>query len=145
MLHFKPSEFRVIAILTLLAVAGSVLVIIQRYEKAARFNISLSNNHNGYKYHYSAGELNSGVSLADTAARARLADLNSLSDTDKININSCGYYDFEALPGIGPALAENIISYRDSIGRFNSVDQLTGVKGIGPAKLARIRGMVEVK
>lgn len=145
MLPFKPPEFRVIAVLMLLALAGSILVVIQRYEKAARFNFSLPVADGGYNYRYGSAKIEGVASGADSAARARLADWSAVSDDEKIDINTCGYYDFEALPGIGPALAERMVAHRDSIGRFKNVDELTNVKGIGPAKLALIRGLVEVK
>ncbi|OGC89594.1 MAG: hypothetical protein A2W25_14285 [candidate division Zixibacteria bacterium RBG_16_53_22] len=78
-------------------------------------------------------------------ALARSLNLSIAIDSEKIDINQCGYFDFEALPGIGPALADNIISYRDSVGKFRSVDELLNVKGIGPSKLNLVRDMVVAK
>ena len=48
----------------------------------------------------------------------------------------------DALPGIGPATAQQIVSYRDAHGPFASVAQLDEVSGIGPATLARLEGLV---
>ena len=48
----------------------------------------------------------------------------------------------DALPGIGPATAQQIVAYRDAHGPFASVDQLDEVSGIGPATLARLEGLV---
>lgn len=39
------------------------------------------------------------------------------------------------LPGIGPSLATSILDYRERNGRFESVDELDRVSGIGPRKL----------
>jgi len=145
MIQFKPSEIRVIIILSILALAGSALVLIQRYDKAARFNISLPLSDGAYNYRYSEPNAKRAGGVADTAAQAQLAVMNKAGGAEKIDINACGFYDFEALPGIGPALAERIMAYRDSIGRFTAVDDLLNVKGIGPAKYAQIEKLVEVK
>ena len=51
--------------------------------------------------------------------------------------------ELERLPGVGPALARRIIAHRDSVGAFDSVDQLDRVRGIGPALLAKLRPLVK--
>jgi competence protein ComEA len=48
----------------------------------------------------------------------------------------------DTLPGIGPAMAARIVQYRQEHGTFHSVDDLAGVPGIGPAKLAALKGLV---
>ena len=50
----------------------------------------------------------------------------------------------ELIPGIGPVLAERIISYRIEHGGFAEVDSLVKVSGIGPVKLEKIRRFVKV-
>ncbi len=59
-----------------------------------------------------------------------------------ININTAGQEELDKLPGVGPALAQKIIIYRQEHGRFNTFDDLLKVPGIGPAKLARLRDKV---
>ncbi|OFW56104.1 MAG: hypothetical protein A2133_06775 [Actinobacteria bacterium RBG_16_64_13] len=59
-----------------------------------------------------------------------------------VSLNSSTLEELDALPGIGPSLAQQIISYRESQGPFTSVDQLTDVPGIGPAKLEQLRPLV---
>lgn len=61
-----------------------------------------------------------------------------------VNINTAGAAELEALPGIGPALAARIVEYRDGHGPFASVDDLTDVPGIGPAKLEALRSQATV-
>ncbi|MCK5754325.1 MAG: helix-hairpin-helix domain-containing protein, partial [Mycobacterium sp.] len=43
-----------------------------------------------------------------------------------------------------PVTAAAIVSWRDSNGRFTSVDQLGEVDGIGPVRLAKLRDLVLV-
>jgi competence ComEA-like helix-hairpin-helix protein len=55
-----------------------------------------------------------------------------------IDINMATKEDLVALPGIGEAMAERIIMYREEKGPFRSVDDLLNVKGIGRKKLDRL-------
>ena len=52
--------------------------------------------------------------------------------------------DLDALPGVGPATAKAIVTYRESHGPFTSVEQLLEVRGIGPAKLDQLADLVRV-
>ncbi|MEX2538265.1 MAG: ComEA family DNA-binding protein [Actinomycetota bacterium] len=61
-----------------------------------------------------------------------------------INLNTASAADLDTLPGIGPALAERIISYREEHGGFRTVDELLDVPGIGPTKLDEIRDLATV-
>jgi competence protein ComEA len=59
-----------------------------------------------------------------------------------LDLNRATDQDFDALPGIGPRLAERIMEYRQSVGVFHSLDELRAVKGIGKKKFDRIRPLV---
>lgn len=61
-----------------------------------------------------------------------------------VHINSATAEELQTLPGIGPALAEAIITYRDENGPFTSIEQLDEVPGIGPAKLDAIRDQIVI-
>ena len=61
-----------------------------------------------------------------------------------LDLNRATDQDFDALPGIGPRLAERIMEYRQSVGAFHSLDELRAVKGIGKKKFERIRPLVTV-
>jgi competence protein ComEA len=62
-----------------------------------------------------------------------------------INLNTATAEQLEAIPGIGPVLAQRIIEYRQTHGRFQSVDELLEVRGIGPKRLENMRPYVVVK
>jgi competence protein ComEA len=61
-----------------------------------------------------------------------------------IDLNTATPEDLDALPGVGPATAKAIVDHRTQNGPFRSVDDLLDVRGIGPAKLDAIRGLVTV-
>lgn len=63
---------------------------------------------------------------------------------DLIDLNTADQAALETLPRIGPALAERIISWREENGRFQSVEDLLAVPGIGEKLLEGIRDGVRV-
>ena len=56
-----------------------------------------------------------------------------------MDLNRATAGELESLPGIGPALARRIISFREDHGPFRTLDDLVQVPGIGPKVLADIR------
>ena len=61
-----------------------------------------------------------------------------------ININRASASELEALPGVGPATADQIVRDRETNGPFASVDELTRVSGIGPATVEKLRDLASV-
>jgi competence protein ComEA len=59
-----------------------------------------------------------------------------------VDLNRATIAELDALPGIGPATASAIVSDREMNGPFLTVDELTRVRGIGPAKLEALAGLV---
>lgn len=64
--------------------------------------------------------------------------------TSLININTADQAELESLPGIGPALAQRIIEYREVNGPFSAVADLVNVSGIGEKTLANLEPYVTV-
>jgi competence protein ComEA len=64
--------------------------------------------------------------------------------TTPVDLNAATAEQLDVLPGVGPATATAILTYRDEHGRFASVDELLEVRGIGEAKLEQLRPLVRV-
>lgn len=62
----------------------------------------------------------------------------------KVSINQATESELLTLPGIGPSKASAIIKYRDEFGKFNSIDELTNVSGIGSKTLENLRDYIEL-
>lgn len=62
-----------------------------------------------------------------------------------IDINRATALEIEALPGIGPKLARQIVEDRAANGPFRSAEDLMRVKGIGQAKLEQIKDLIIVR
>jgi competence protein ComEA len=61
-----------------------------------------------------------------------------------LDLNTATVQDFDALPGIGPVLADRIVAWRSEHRRFASVDQLREVSGIGESKYQSLKAKVRV-
>lgn len=62
----------------------------------------------------------------------------------RVDLNAATAGDLDALPGIGPVLAQRIVDHRTRNGPFRSVDELDDVPGIGPAIAAELAELVAV-
>ncbi|XP_054284341.1 endonuclease/exonuclease/phosphatase family domain-containing protein 1-like isoform X3 [Macrosteles quadrilineatus] len=58
---------------------------------------------------------------------------------DQLNLNNATAEELMTLPGVTRAIAQNIVEYRQAIGRFNKVEDLALVSGVGAEKLGTIR------
>jgi competence protein ComEA len=63
----------------------------------------------------------------------------------RVDLNRATVAELDVLPGIGPVLAARIVAWRETAGRFERVDQLDEVSGIGPAVFADIAPLVVVR
>lgn len=65
-------------------------------------------------------------------------------DDGRVRVNTATVVELEALPGVGPVLAERIAAYREESGGFAVVEDLLDVPGIGEAKLDALRDSVAI-
>jgi len=63
---------------------------------------------------------------------------------EKINLNTATSEQLQSIPGIGPAMAKNILDYRTKVGKFNKIEEIINVKGIGEKKFQKIKDRLAV-
>jgi competence protein ComEA len=61
-----------------------------------------------------------------------------------VSINTASVEELCLVPGIGPAMAERIVSCRKEKGLFQSLEDLMNVKGIGPAKFEKMKAYIHL-
>lgn len=78
------------------------------------------------------GATNSGVTRPDGSA------------VGPLNLNTATVPELDALPGVGPVLAQRIVDYRTRVGEFRAVSDLRKVDGIGEARYSELKDLVTV-
>lgn len=61
-----------------------------------------------------------------------------------VDLNTASLAQLDALPGVGPVLAQRILDWRNEHGRFTSTDELQEVPGVGPKKFESLKPHVRV-
>ena len=61
-----------------------------------------------------------------------------------VNLNTATLDQLDALPGVGPVLAQRILDYRTQNGPFTTIDQLQEVPGVGPKKFDSLKPHVRI-
>lgn len=70
---------------------------------------------------------------------------NSDNKNNLININTASIQELDALPGVGEATANKIINYREEKGRFNSIEEIKNVNGIGDKKYEELKTLISIE
>jgi comEA protein len=58
---------------------------------------------------------------------------------EKVNLNTASVEQLQSLPGIGPVIAKSIVEYRTKVGKFNRIEEIINVKGVGEKKFQKIK------
>jgi competence protein ComEA len=66
------------------------------------------------------------------------------SATGKININTADEGALQQITGVGPSTAKKIVDYRQSNGRFQSIEDLKNISGIGEKTFAKMQDQITV-
>ncbi len=87
----------------------------------------------GLTYSVRAAAISAALLLTPPAFAAEPLDINQAAEAELVTLD-----------GIGPVYAERIVDYREKHGRFESVDELAKIKGIGEKTLQDLRDEVAV-
>ena len=82
--------------------------------------------------------------VSQSSPSSRGSHATNTDSSRRVDLNHATASDLEALPGIGPKLAQRVIEHRRSHGLFTKVEDLRQVKGIGHKKFDRLRPHVLV-
>ena len=85
-----------------------------------------------------------GETMNDNSASTGSESTSYNKEGAKVNINTANQSELDSLPGIGPALAQRIIDFREENGNFNSIEDIQNVKGIGDSKYEDIKDKIVV-
>lgn len=92
---------------------------------------------------------NSSSSNSSTSTRKNINEKNTNDKKEKvsnrkININKAKKEELVKINGIGDAMAERIIKYRNEHGKFNQIEDIKEVRGIGDAKFEKLKNSITV-
>lgn len=83
--------------------------------------------------------------ISRSAPASISADAQSALKPLVVDLNTASATELDMLPGIGPAIAGRIIEYRQTVGAFQTIEDLTNVSGIGSATFEKLKDHIAVQ
>ena len=83
------------------------------------------------------------ISFLSSGVAVRPLRQTAVEDS-RVNINLADAVELQSLPGIGPALADSIVSWREEHGLFQSEEDLLQVPGIGEKTFSALRDYIVI-
>lgn len=81
---------------------------------------------------------------ASSTASGTTSNPSTAPADSPVNLNTATLDQLDALPGVGPVLAQRILDYRTQNGPFTTIDQLQEVPGVGPKKFDSLKPHVRI-
>lgn len=81
---------------------------------------------------------------ASRASKTSYPEQRKNASGEMVNINTADVEGLKKLKGIGPAMAQRIIDYREANGSFQAPEDIMQVKGIGKAKYAKLKEQIAI-
>lgn len=131
MLQVTPQERLALGVTALLLAAGGAVRLAALDEPPAEWQ------QNGGAAADTGGEMELAALRAatDSAVARERVRKTPLAEGERIDPNTATAEEIDRLPRVGPALAERIVEWRESRGRFTTLGDLDAVPGVGPALL----------
>jgi competence ComEA-like helix-hairpin-helix protein len=83
--------------------------------------------------------------IATQGTTSSTVSSNAKPEATRLNLNTASANDLQALPGVGPVLAERIVAHREQYGPFRLAEHLMMVRGFSDHKFRAIRNLVTVE
>jgi competence protein ComEA len=85
------------------------------------------------------------VSMGTVYAGQKSASKSKPTEELLVDINTASIEELAQLPGIGEKVAARIVRYREENGRFNKIEEIMNVRGIGEKTFVKLRDSLVVK
>jgi competence protein ComEA len=135
------SEAGIILFLSFGVIVGGVVKILHIDKSTERYDFSQSDAF----FAAASSKIDSIIAVEEDTVKTPQQQRTKPSITSPIDLNKASVEELVALPGIGHTMAQRIIDYRTSKGKFASVRDLLKVKGIGSKKFERIKPFVKAE
>lgn len=80
--------------------------------------------------------------ISSSESSSGSASTNIKENNNRVNINKADSEELRTLDGVGPAMAERIITYRNENGSFKTIEDLKNVSGIGDKTFEKLKNNI---
>lgn len=80
-----------------------------------------------------------GATFTPRVAYVASQETRAATPSPSVNVNTATAAQFEALPGIGPSMAQRIVTYREKNGPFKKLEDLMNIQGVGEKSFLKLR------
>ena len=82
--------------------------------------------------------------ISTAYARNNIQDIKEVVEIPIANINTATTEELQLISGIGPKLAARIIQYRNDNGKYEAIEDIMNVHGVGSSKFEKIKEHLKV-